>query len=55
MDASGAAENVTFLIDAEKPKSLLCKDWFFIGNTELYHVEVLLKKGKHEITFTNID
>lgn len=42
-------------VDAQKPKKLLCKDWFFIGNTELYHVEVLFKRGKHEITFTNID
>jgi len=42
-------------IDAEKPKSLFCKDWFFIGNTELYHVETIFKKGKHNITFTNID
>jgi hypothetical protein len=54
-DSEGNAENVTINIDAQKPKSLFCKDWFFIGNTELYHVEVMLKKGKHQITFTNID
>src|SRR5438445_634244 len=54
-DSTGNAENVTMLIDAQKPKSLLCKDWFFIGNTELWHVEVLHKKGQHEITFTNVD
>lgn len=46
---------MTFTIEAEKPKSLFCKDWFFIGNTELYHVEVLTKRGKHQITFNNID
>lgn len=42
-------------IKAEKPKSLFCRDWFFIGNTELYHVEVLLKRGSHSITFSNLD
>jgi len=34
-------------IRAEKPASLFCKDWFFIGNSELYHVEVMLKRGNH--------
>jgi len=42
-------------IDAKKPKSLMCKDWFFIGNTELYHVEVIHKAGPYQITFSNID
>jgi hypothetical protein len=54
-DAEGNVTNVTMTIDAKKPKSLLCKDWFFIGNTELYHVETILKKGSHKITWTNID
>ena len=54
-DSTGAHTNVTVTIDAKKPRSLFCKDWFFIGNTELYHVEVIFKRGKHQITFTNLD
>lgn len=42
-------------INAEKPKSLFCKDWFFLGNTELQHVEVIHKRGKYEVTFSNLD
>ena len=42
-------------IDAKRPKSVFCKDWFFIGNTELQHVEVIFKRGTHTITFTNLD
>lgn len=54
-DSTGSQTNVTLTIDAKKPKSLLCKDWFFIGNTELLHVEVVYLRGKHQITFTNLD
>jgi len=54
-DTTGAVQNVTMNINAKKPKSLMCKDWFFIGNTELYHVEVLHKTGNYQITWSNID
>jgi hypothetical protein len=47
--------NVTLTIGAKKPKGVLCKDWFFIGNTEVHHVETITSTGDHVITFTNLD
>jgi len=46
---------VTVNIDARRPKSLFCKDWFFIANTELMQVETITETGLHQITFTNLD
>jgi hypothetical protein len=46
---------VVVWIETLKPKSLFCKDWFFFGTTELYHVETFFFAGTHSITFTNID
>jgi len=46
---------VTVNIDAKRPKSLFCKDWFFIANTELMQVETITTTGIHQITFTNLD
>lgn len=48
-------ESVAVTINAKKPRSLFCKDWFFMGNTELYHVETITETGDHTITFTNLD
>jgi len=42
-------------IDAKRPKSLFCKDWFLIANTELTQVETITESGLHQITFTNLD
>ncbi len=47
--------DVTLTIDASKPKSLLCKDWFLIGNNDLQHVETITEKGVHTVTFTNLN
>lgn len=46
---------MTVNIDAKYPTSVFCKDWFFIANTELRHVETILSSGLHTITFTNLD
>lgn len=46
---------MTVWIEADKPKSLLCKDWFFFGTTEFYHVETIFFSGTHSITFTNLN
>lgn len=46
--------DVTITVDAEKPKSLFCKDWFLFGNTEVQHVETFYFTGKHQITFKNL-
>ena len=35
VDADGNMGNVTLTIDASRPKSLLCKDWFLIANTDV--------------------
>jgi hypothetical protein len=45
---------VTVWIEAEKPRSLLCNDWFFFGSSELYQVETIFYSGKHSITFKNL-
>ena len=45
---------MTITINASKPSSLLCKDWFFIATQELRHVETIKSKGTHTVTFTNI-
>lgn len=34
---------------------MFCKDWFFFGTTELYHVETFFFHGKHKITFKNLN
>lgn len=47
--------NVTLTIDAKRPRSLFCKDWFFIGNTEVHHVETITSSGVHTVTFANLD
>lgn len=46
--------DVTITINASKPSSLLCKDWFLIATQELRHVETIKSKGTHTVTFTNI-
>lgn len=46
--------DVIVTVDAEKPKSLFCKDWFLFGNTEVQHVETFYFTGKHQITFKNL-
>ena len=38
-------------VETEDAQSLLCKDWFFFGNTEMYHVETFFFSGNHQITF----
>lgn len=47
-------QEVTVWIETEKPKSALCKDWFFFGSSELYHVDTFFYSGKHSITFNNL-
>lgn len=47
--------DVIITVDAEKPKSLFCNDWFLFGNAELQHVETFYFSGKHQITFKNLD
>jgi hypothetical protein len=47
--------DVTITVDAEKPKSLFCKDWFLFGNPELQHVETFFFRGKHQVTFKNLN
>jgi hypothetical protein len=54
-DADTTADTVTVNIDAKYPTSVFCKDWFFIANTELRHVETITSSGLHQITFTNLD
>jgi hypothetical protein len=54
-DATGAMETVVLTIDAKRPRSLFCRDWFFIGNTEVQHVETITESGSHTVTFTNLD
>ena len=54
-DDAGNFVGVTLTINARKPKSLMCRDWFFIGNTEIFHVETITKAGTHTISFTNLD
>jgi len=34
-DTEGKVESATLTIDASRPKSLMCKDWFLIANTDL--------------------
>jgi len=46
-DELGNPQNVTVNIDAKRPKSLFCKDWFFIANTELMQVETITDAGLH--------
>ena len=46
--------DVIITIDAEKPRSLFCKDWFLFGNAELQHVETFFFRGKHQITLKNL-
>ena len=54
-EATGLIANVTLQIDASRPRSLFCKDWFFIGNDDVQHVETISSSGSHVLTFTNID
>jgi hypothetical protein len=42
-------------IDASKPQSILCKDWFLIANNDLQQVETITAKGVYTITFTNLN
>ena len=39
--------DVIITVDAEKPKSLLCNDWFLFGNSEVQHAESFYFEGKH--------
>lgn len=36
---------------AKNKRSLLCSDYVFIANTEIYHYEVLMFGGNYEWTF----
>ena len=54
-DSDGAPSNITFYIIADKPRSMFCKDWFLIANTEIQHVETIFFHGEHTITFTNLN
>ena len=47
--------DVTLTIDASRPKSLMCKDWFFIANEDLYHVETITSGGTHTVTFSGLN
>lgn len=42
-------------IDASRPKSLMCKDWFLIANTDLQQVETITSSGTHTVTFANLN
>ena len=42
-------------VDAQKPKSLFCKDWFFFGTAEMYHLETIFFKGSHKLSFKNLN
>ena len=55
VDSTGAISSVTVMIDASRPSSLFCKDWFFIGNEEMTHVETITAAGVHNVTFTGFD
>jgi hypothetical protein len=46
--------DVTLTIKSSKPKSLLCKDWFFIATVNLYHFQTISTSGSHTVTFTNL-
>lgn len=48
-------QEVTVWVETLKPKSLLCKDWFFFANTEMQHVETFFFEGTHSITFKNLN
>lgn len=37
---------------AKNKRSLLCTDYVFFANTEVYHYEELVMAGSHEWTFT---
>jgi hypothetical protein len=50
-----ANSDVTLTIDASRPKGVFCRDWFFIGNTDLQQVESITETGTHTITFTNLN
>jgi hypothetical protein len=54
-NADGSMGDVTMTIDASRPKGLMCKDWFFIGNTDLYHVETITEAGTHTVTFSGLN
>jgi hypothetical protein len=47
--------DVTLTIDASRPKGLMCKDWFLIGNTDLQHVETITETGVHTVTFSGLN
>lgn len=44
-----------FTFDVEvtttNPRSLLCKDFLFFGNTELFHFDTFFMHGTHKFTF----
>ena len=46
--------DVVLTVDTENPRSHLCKDWFFFGTTEFWHVETFFFHGKHQIHFKGL-
>mmetsp|Transcript_28594 Transcript_28594/g.27588 ORF Transcript_28594/g.27588 Transcript_28594/m.27588 type:complete len:187 (-) Transcript_28594:618-1178(-) len=54
-DTAGVFQGVTLTIDAKRPSSLLCRDWFLIANVDFLHVETITSTGVHTISFTNLD
>jgi hypothetical protein len=53
-DSAEDIGDVSITIDTEKSQSLLCSDWFFFANTEMYHVESFYLSGKHVLNFKNL-
>jgi len=39
------------IANLEKPRSETCNDFFLFGNTEIYHVEDFMMRGKHVLNF----
>jgi len=38
-------------VTTSNPKSLLCKDFLFFGNTELFHFDTFFMHGLHKFSF----
>lgn len=48
-------ESVRIHLDASGAKSMFCKDYFFIGTTNLYHVDFAFMGKKHVFEFANLN
>lgn len=51
MTYNEGANELELIVDAQKPRSLTCNDFFFIANYDIYHAENFFLHGKHKITF----